>query len=49
MEFFLDIVYRFEVPNSIITDNGTLFTRKKILCFYDDYGIRVDWASIAHL
>jgi hypothetical protein len=29
VEFFLDIIYRFGVPNSIITDNGTLFTVKK--------------------
>ena len=25
-KFFLDIIYRFDVPNSIITDNGTNFT-----------------------
>ena len=31
MEFFLDIIYIFGVPNSIITNNGTLFTRKKFL------------------
>jgi hypothetical protein len=31
VEFFLDIIYRFGVPNSIITDNDTLFTRKKFL------------------
>jgi hypothetical protein len=48
VEFFLDIIYRFGVPNSIITGNGTLFTGKKFLWFYDDYGIRVDWASVAH-
>ena len=29
--FFLDIVHRFGVPNSIITDNGTQFTGKKFL------------------
>ena len=29
--FFLDIVHRFGVPNSIITDNGTQFTEKKFL------------------
>ena len=29
--FFLNIVHRFGVPNSIITDNGTQFTEKKFL------------------
>ena len=43
--FFLDIVHRFGVPNSIITDNGTQFTEKKFLRFYDEYHIRVDWAN----
>ena len=27
--FFTDIVFRFGVPNSIITDNSTQFTGKK--------------------
>jgi len=31
MLFFLDIVHPFGVPNSIITDNSTQFTRKKFL------------------
>jgi len=31
MLFFLDIVHRFGVPNSIIMDNGTQFTEKKFL------------------
>ena len=46
--FFLDIVHRFGVPNSIITDNGTQFTRKKFLRFYGEYHILVGWATVAH-
>ena len=46
--FFLDIIDRFGVPNSIITDNGTQFTGKKFLQFCDEHHIRVDWASVAH-
>ncbi|XP_004966912.1 uncharacterized protein K02A2.6-like [Setaria italica] len=42
VEFFLDIIYRFSVPNYIITNNGTYFTGKKFLDFCDSYGIRVD-------
>jgi transposase InsO family protein len=46
--FFSDIVHRFGVPNSIITDNGMQFTSKKFLSFYDDHHIHVDWAAVAH-
>jgi transposase InsO family protein len=46
--FFTDIVYRFEVPNSIITDNGSQFTGRKFLEFCDKFHIRVDWAAVAH-
>jgi ribonuclease HI/transposase InsO family protein len=46
--FFTNINHRFGVPNSIITDNGTQFTGKKFLDFYEDHHIRVDWAAVAH-
>jgi hypothetical protein len=39
--FFTNIIHRFRVPNSIITDNGTQFTGKKFLDFYDDHHIRL--------
>ena len=48
MLFFLDIIHRFRVSNSIMTDNGMQFTRKKFLQFCDEYHIRVDWATMAH-
>ena len=48
MLFFLDIVHRFGVLNSIIMDNSTQFTRKKFLRFYDEYHIHVDWDAVAH-
>ena len=34
--FFLDIIHHFGVPNSIITDNGTQFTGRKFIRFYDE-------------
>jgi ribonuclease HI/transposase InsO family protein len=46
--FFTNIIHRFGVPNSIITDNGTQFTGRKFLDFCEDYHIRVDWAAVAH-
>jgi transposase InsO family protein len=46
--FFTDIVYRFGVPNSIITNNGSQVTGRKFLEFCDKFHIRVDWAAVAH-
>jgi transposase InsO family protein len=46
--FFTEIIYRFEVPNSIITDSGSQFTGRKFLEFSDKFHIRVDWAAVAH-
>jgi transposase InsO family protein len=46
--FFTNIIHRFGVPNSIITDNGTQFTGRKFLDFCEDHHIRVDWATVAH-
>jgi transposase InsO family protein len=48
VSFFTDIIYRFGIPKSIITDNDTQFTGKKFLNFYDDNNIRVDWSAVAH-
>jgi hypothetical protein len=43
VSFFTNIIYRFGIPDTIITDNGTQFTGKKFLNFCDDNHIRVDW------
>jgi transposase InsO family protein len=37
--FFTNIIHRFRVPNSIITDNGTQFTSRKFLDFCEDHHI----------
>jgi ribonuclease HI len=41
--FFTNIIHRFGVSNSNITNNGTQFTGKKFLDFCEDHHIRVDW------
>ena len=42
VKFFLDIIYRFDVPNCIIIGHGTNFTGKKFLDFSDVYDIRIN-------
>ena len=48
VKFFLDIIYRFGIPNCIIIDHGTNSTEKNFLDFCDRYGIRIDWALVGH-
>jgi hypothetical protein len=48
VSFFIDIIYRFGIPNTIVTGKGTQFTGKKFLNFCDDNHIRVDWSVVAH-
>ncbi|XP_014660489.1 uncharacterized protein LOC106804253 [Setaria italica] len=48
VDFFLDIIYQFGVPNCIIIDNRINFTGKKLLDFCDGYGNRINWASVGH-
>jgi hypothetical protein len=36
LTFFIDIVYRFGVPSSIITDNGSQFTGRRFVEFCDN-------------
>jgi transposase InsO family protein len=45
---FTDIIYRFGVPNSVITDNGSQFTGRKFLEFCDKFHVRVGWVAVAH-
>ena len=42
VKFFPDIIYQFGIPNCIITNYGTNFTRKKFPDFSDGYDIRID-------
>jgi hypothetical protein len=42
VSFFTDIINRFRVPNSLITDNGSQFTGRKFLEFCNKHHICVD-------
>jgi hypothetical protein len=46
--FIKSIVFRFEVPNNIITDNGTNFTSKEFKDYYKGLGIMLNFASVVH-
>jgi hypothetical protein len=48
VSFVEDIIFCFEVPNSIITDNGTQFTGERFLDLCDDSNIWVDWVMVVH-
>lgn len=48
VNFIRSIIFRFGVPNSIITGNGTNFTAEEFKDFYADQGIELDYASVAH-
>ena len=48
VELFEDIIHRFGLPNSIITDLETTFTGHHFWDFYEDRCISVKYVSVAH-
>jgi transposase InsO family protein len=48
INFIKSIVFCFEVPHSIITDNGTNFTSKEFKSYCESMGIKLKFASVAH-
>jgi transposase InsO family protein len=47
-KFFKSIIYRYGVPNSIITDSGTNFTSGEFQEFAKELGIKIKYASVVH-
>jgi transposase InsO family protein len=48
MEFIGEIMYKFGVPNNIITNNGTQFTMREFKDFCADSGLKINYASVSH-
>jgi transposase InsO family protein len=44
VEFVKEIMYRFGMPNNIITDNGTQFTAMEFKDFCADSSIKINYA-----
>ncbi|XP_066320100.1 uncharacterized protein [Miscanthus floridulus] len=49
VEFMQDIMYRFGMPNRIITDLSSPFTAIEFRSWARDCGISIDYAFVAHL
>jgi hypothetical protein len=48
MEFIQDIIFKFGIPNSIITDLGSNFTSSEFFDFCEKRSIQIKYASVAH-
>jgi IS30 family transposase len=48
VEFIKEIMYKFGIPNNIITDNGTQFIAKEFKDFCVDSGIKVNYALVSY-
>ena len=48
LKFVKDLVVRFGLPHSIITDNGTNLSLGEVEEYCQQQGIRLDLASVAH-
>jgi transposase InsO family protein len=48
VEFIKEIMYRFGIPNNIITDNGTQFAVREFKDFCADSGLKINYALVSH-
>jgi transposase InsO family protein len=48
VKFIKEIMYRFGVPNNIITDNGTQFTAREFKDFCADSDIKINYTIVSH-
>ncbi len=48
ISFIRELIFRYGVPHSIITDNGSNFDSDQFKAFCASQGTRVDYGSVAH-
>jgi transposase InsO family protein len=48
VEFIQDIIFRFGIPNSIITDLGSNFTSSEFFNFCEQKSVQIKYASVVH-
>jgi hypothetical protein len=48
VEFIQEIMFRFRIPNSIITDLGSNLTSSEFFDFCEQRSIQINYASVAH-
>jgi transposase InsO family protein len=48
VEFIQDIIFRFGIPNNIITDLGSNFTSSEFFDFCEQRSIQIKYASVTH-
>jgi hypothetical protein len=48
VEFIQEIMFRYGIPNNIITDLGSNFTSSKFFDFCEQWSIQIKYASVAH-
>jgi hypothetical protein len=48
LKFIQEIIFRFGIPNNIITDLGSNFTSSEFFDFYKQRSIQIKYASVAH-
>ena len=48
ISFIRELIFRYGVPHSIITDNGSNFDSDKFRAFCASQGTHVNYASVAH-
>ena len=48
IKFIKGIIYRFGVPNRIITDNGSQFRSRAFLKFFEEMGVKVCFSLVSY-